>query len=122
MRSGLWLRVAAFSVAAAPPGPAAAAAGLLGLAAACKRPPMASAAQCEHLLDRYIDLKLSEDAAARAMSSEDRAHRRAQIAMDVLSESDVKQVKSQCQAEVTEAEFECAVKATSSRAWNDCIQ
>jgi hypothetical protein len=95
---------------------------LLGLSAACKGQPMASAAQCEHLLDRYIDLKLSEDAAARAMSSEDRAHRRAQIALDVLSDSDVQQVKTQCQAEVTEAEYACAVKAPTSRAWNDCIR
>jgi hypothetical protein len=57
--------------------------------AACKRTDMASPAQCERLLDRFIDLKLSEDPAARAMSTEDRARLRAKIATDVLGDSDV---------------------------------
>jgi hypothetical protein len=83
---------------------------------------MASAAECERLLDRYIDLKLSEDPAARAMTSEERAHHRAQIATDVLTDSDVRQVRTQCQTQVTQAEYDCAVKAPTSRAWNDCIQ
>jgi len=96
---------------------------LLGAAlAACKPSSMASAAQCERLLDRYIDLKLSEDPTAPRLSTEDRARLRGRIAMDVLSDSDVKQVKSQCLTEVTAAEYDCAVKATTSRAWNDCIQ
>jgi hypothetical protein len=95
----------------------------LGLAiAACNSRPMASAAQCEHLLNRYIDLKLSEDPTAPRLSPEDRAKLRGKIAVDVLSDSDVRQVKNQCQTEVTVAEFDCAVKAPSSKAWNDCIE
>jgi hypothetical protein len=90
--------------------------------AACKSQPMASSAQCEKLLDRYIDLKLSENPAAPAMTDIDRAHLRGKIANDVLADSDVQQVKNQCQTEVTEAEFQCAIKAATSRAWNDCIQ
>jgi hypothetical protein len=90
--------------------------------AACKGQPMASAAQCEKLLDRYIDLKLSEDPAARSMTDVDRAHLRGKIANDVLADSDVQQVKNQCQTEVTVAEFQCAIQAATSRAWNDCIQ
>jgi hypothetical protein len=97
--------------------------GFLGVAlVACKARPMASAAQCERLLNRYIDLKLSEDPTAPRLSTEDRAHLRGKIAMDVLSDSDVQQVKSQCQTEVTVVEYDCAVKAPSSRAWNDCIE
>ena len=42
--------------------------------------------------------------------------------MDVLSDPDVKQVKNQCQTEVTVAEYECAVKAPTAKAWNDCIE
>jgi hypothetical protein len=90
--------------------------------AGCKGQPMASPAQCERLLDRFIDLKLSEDPRARTMTDVDRAHLRAQIAVDVLADSDVKQVKNQCTTEVTAAEYACAVKAPTSRAWNDCIQ
>jgi hypothetical protein len=90
--------------------------------AACKPRPMASAAQCEHLLNRYIDLKLSEDPAAARMTTEDRAHLRGKIAMDVLSDSDVQQVRNQCQTEVTAGEYDCAVKAPTAKAWNDCIE
>jgi hypothetical protein len=82
---------------------------------------MASPAQCESLLNRFVDLKLSEDKQAPAMSPEQRAHLRAQIAADVTSDSDVQQVKNQCQTEVTAAEYKCAIAAATSRAWNDCI-
>jgi hypothetical protein len=93
---------------------------LAGLA--CKQASTASAAQCERLLDRFIDLKLSEDARARTMTSEDRAALRGRIALEVLSDGDVQQVKTQCQTEVTETEYKCAIVAPTSRAWNDCIQ
>jgi hypothetical protein len=97
--------------------------GVAGLAAvACQGRPMASAAQCERLLNRYIDLKLSEDPTATRLSTEDRAHLKGKIAMDVQSDSDVQQVRNQCLTEVTVAEYDCAVKATTSRAWNDCIE
>ena len=97
--------------------------GLAGVAiVACKARPMASTAQCEKLLNRYIDLKLSEDPTAPRMSTEDRAHLRAKIAMDVLSDSDVQQVKNTCLTEVTVPEYDCAVKAPTSKAWNDCIE
>jgi hypothetical protein len=90
--------------------------------AACKRTEMASPAQCDNLLNRFIDLKLSEDTRAPTMSPEDRAQLRAKIATDVSSDSDVHQVKTQCQTEVTAAEYRCAIAATTSRAWNDCIE
>jgi hypothetical protein len=70
---------------------------------------MASAAQCEQALDRYIDLQLSEDVAARAMTDLDRAHRRGSV-------------KEQCEAEVTEAAYQCAAKAPTAAAWNACIR
>ncbi len=90
-------------------------------AASCKRAEMASPAQCESLLKRFIDLKLSEDKKATSMTSEERAHLRAQIASDVTSDSDVQQVTNQCQTEVTASEYKCAIAAESSKAWNDCI-
>jgi hypothetical protein len=92
------------------------------VAVGCKGPPMASAAQCERLLDRYIDLKLSEDPQAPRLTTEDRARLRGKIAVEVLADSDVKQVKNQCRTQVTEGEYDCAVKASTSQAWNDCIE
>jgi hypothetical protein len=90
--------------------------------ASCKGASMASPAQCEKLLDRFIDLKFSEDPRARTMTSEERAVLRGKIAMEVLSDSDVQQVKTQCQTEVTESEYKCAIAAPTSKVWNDCIQ
>jgi len=88
----------------------------------CKTQAMASPAQCEKLLERFIDLKLSEDPRARTMSAEERATLRGKIALEIQGDSDVRQVKDQCEAEVTEAEYACAVATRTSRAWNDCIQ
>ena len=92
------------------------------LPVSCKRADMASAAQCEKLLDRFIDLKLSENPRAPSMTSEDRARLRGQIAAEVLDDSDVQQVKNQCETQVTIQEYQCAIAAPTSKAWNDCIQ
>ncbi len=98
----------------------------LGLAlllpAACKGTEMASQAQCDKLLEHFIDMRLSEDPHAPKMTSEERAALRGKIALDVESDSDVKQVKNQCVTEVTAAEYKCAIEAKTSRSWNDCIQ
>jgi hypothetical protein len=83
---------------------------------------MASLAECDRLLERYIDLKLSENPTAPRLSTEERSRLRGRIALEVLSDSDVEQVKNQCQTRVTQGEYSCAVKASTSRAWNDCIQ
>jgi hypothetical protein len=89
---------------------------------ACGRTEMASLAQCEKLLDRFIDLKISEDPRASSMSSEERATLRGKIAGEVSSDSDVQQVKTQCQTEVRATEYRCAIAAATSKAWNDCIE
>ena len=98
-------------------------AGLALLSAAgCKKTEMASQAQCDKLLEHFIDMKLSEDPRAPKMTSEDRAALRGKIALGVESDSDVQQVKNQCVTEVTASEYKCAIEAKTSRAWNDCIQ
>ena len=94
----------------------------LGALSACKREEMASSAQCDKLLERFIDLKLSEDPHASAMTSDERSALRAKIAMEVLSDSDVQQVKTQCQTEVHATEYRCAIAAPTSKVWNDCIE
>jgi hypothetical protein len=88
----------------------------------CKGQPMATSAQCEELFDRFVDLKLSEDPSIARITTDDRARLRAKIAKEVMSDSDVQQVKTQCLTEVTAAEYACAIKAATSREWNDCIQ
>jgi hypothetical protein len=91
-------------------------------AGACKPQTMASAAQCDRMLERYIDLRLSEDPSSPRLTTEDRAHLRGRLATGVLSEPDAKQVKERCRTDVTLAEYDCAVKAPTAKAWNDCIE
>jgi hypothetical protein len=91
-------------------------------AVACKRQAMATPAECEKLLQHFIDMKLAEDPRAKNANDAQRADLRTQISHEILSDPDVRQVQTQCQTEVTQAEYECAVVATTARAWNDCIQ
>jgi hypothetical protein len=91
-------------------------------AAGCNERKPASAAQCERILELYIDLRLSDDPAATRMTLEDRAHLRGQLAESVLSEPRVAKVKQRCLSDVTVAEYQCAMKARSSKAWNDCVE
>jgi hypothetical protein len=98
-----------------------AAAALAVSLVACKK-DMASPAQCEKLLERFIDLKMSENPKAPMLTDVDRAALRGRITEDVNSDSDVQQVKNQCVTEVTAVEYRCAIAATTSKAWNDCIE
>lgn len=91
-------------------------------AGACKRAEMATPAQCEQLLQHFIDMKVAEDPRARGANDAQRAELRIQISHEILSDPDVRQVQTQCQAEVTKGEYDCAVAAMTARAWNDCIQ
>ncbi|HEX8795671.1 MAG TPA: hypothetical protein VF765_32195 [Polyangiaceae bacterium] len=91
-------------------------------AGACKRPAMATAAECDQLLQHFIDMKVAEDPRGKGASDAGKAELRIQISREILSDPDVRQVQTQCQTEVTQDEFDCASHATTARAWNDCIQ
>ncbi len=90
-------------------------------AGACERRPRASAAQCEKLVDRYVDLELSEDPGAPAMSTEQRARLRGALAVDVSRRPDLFLVKTRCATDVTDAAYRCAVSAQTTSAWHACI-
>jgi len=83
---------------------------------------MASAAQSGRLLNRFIDLKLSENRAAPAMTSEDRARLRGRIATEVMFDSEAHRMKARCGSELTEAQYNCAIVAPTSSAWSDCLR
>jgi hypothetical protein len=77
--------------------------------------------ECQALYDRYLDLKVAEDPRSKSMTPEERAAARKALEPAVASDSDVQQVTKQCETEVSREEYECAIRATTSRAWNDCI-
>ncbi|MDP9036715.1 MAG: hypothetical protein M3O50_18090 [Myxococcota bacterium] len=82
---------------------------------------MASAAQCEKLVQRYVDLELSEDPSAPAMSTEQRARLRAVLAVDVSRRPDLSLVNTRCTLDVTDAAYRCAISAHTTSAWRACI-
>jgi len=94
----------------------------MSAAVACKRQAMATPPECEQLLQHFIDLKVAEDPRGKNATEVARAELRLQISREITSDSDVHQVQTQCQTEVTQAEYTCAMAATTARAWNDCIQ
>jgi hypothetical protein len=77
--------------------------------------------ECRALYDRFLDLKLGEDPRAKTMTPEERAAARKALEPAVAGDSDVQQVTKQCETEVTRQEYDCAIRATTSREWNDCI-
>jgi hypothetical protein len=82
----------------------------------------ASPAECAALLDRFVRMKLGEDPATRALDGG--AYETARLAKvrAMQGDPDVQEVERACEAEVSRAEYDCAIKASTSRAWNDCIQ
>jgi len=89
--------------------------------AACTRAASASAAQCERLVDRYVDLALSEDARAPRLTTEERARFRGALGLELLARPDVRRVKSRCVEEVTEVSYRCAIAAPTTSAWSACV-
>ena len=81
----------------------------------------ATLAECSALYDRFLDLKLADDPRAKTMGDAERAAARKALEPAVASDSDVQQVTKQCETEVTRQEYDCAIRASTAREWNDCI-
>jgi hypothetical protein len=69
-------------------------------------------------LEHYLDLRTANAADAGAAA---RATARADAREDGRKDPDVVQVTAECQEQVTQQEVQCALAATTVRAWNDCI-
>jgi hypothetical protein len=88
----------------------------------CSDTRMASRAQCERMGDRYLDLELSAEPTARAMTPEVRAAWRGRLAVEALSGPQAGRMGPRCEANVTEAAYRCAVAASTLAAWQRCLE
>ncbi len=99
----------------------AATASRLGLAAlatasitACK--PKATPAQCDQLLDRYamlvVTAKFTDASAAQIDAERDREK----------SEARADEAFKSCSSQVSQAEFECAMRAPNADAFEKCLE
>jgi hypothetical protein len=90
------------------------AAAAVSIFTACR--PKASPAECEELLDRYATLVVSSqgaDASAADIEVERQREKREARGDDAFKN---------CSSEVSRAEFECAMHATSTDALEKCIE
>ena len=62
-------------------------------------------AQCTEMLDRYVDMTVASEP-ERALRKSDPRYLR---------------VQHQCEAEITQREYRCAMKAPSPETWQACI-
>lgn len=86
----------------------------LVLGTACK--PKASVTECDRLLERYAQLVVTErfaDAAAAQIDAERERERREARGDDAFKN---------CSSEVSQAEFECAMRAASADALEKCLE
>lgn len=83
-------------------------------AGACKA--KASATQCDQLIDRYATLVVTEklaDASAADIQKEQGREKTAARGDDAFKN---------CSSEVSQAEFECAMRATTPDAFEKCLE
>ena len=84
------------------------------LVGACR--PKATAAQCDELLERHAQMVVTEkfpDASAEQIRSEREREKNEARADDAFKN---------CSSEVSRAEFECAMRATSADALEKCLE
>jgi hypothetical protein len=89
-------------------------AACLGALGACKA--KASASQCDQLVDRYATLVVTEklaDASAAAIQAEQAREKAAARGDDAFKN---------CSSEVSQAEFDCAMRATSPDTFEKCLE
>jgi hypothetical protein len=98
---------------------------LFGLALAlfaCKRQDAVTQAECGALVQKYFDMKTQEDPRLAAAAPDKRDEMIRQMKAELMAtDSDMRQV-SACTNELTRGEYECAIKATTTKQWNDCIE
>ncbi len=94
--------------------PAVTAAIALASCLGCK--PKASVSQCDQLLDRYAELVVTEriaDASTDQINAERNREK---------SEARGDDAFKNCSSEVSQTEFECAMRATSADALEKCLE
>ncbi len=90
---------------------------LLSLVACNSR---ATRSQCNEMMDRYLDMVLATDA-DRDLSPEER-HTAVEIRKaKKKSDPSYRRVQEQCETEITQREYRCAMKAPNPEIWQSCI-
>jgi hypothetical protein len=81
-----------------------------------------SGSDCAALLDHFVALQVAEDPKTKDLTGSALDSAKIAKVQAMQSDPDVQQVEKACVVEVSRAEYDCASKATTSKAWNACIQ
>ena len=77
--------------------------------------------QCSEMIDKYLDMTIaSEPGLADLSPAEERAAREMKKALR-KNEPSYARVSTQCETEITKAEYRCAMKANTPETWQACI-
>src|SRR5262249_55202505 len=79
-------------------------------------------AECAALLDRFVQMKVAEDPTTRNLDGGAFEAARLAKVRAMQTDTDVQQVEHACEVEVSRAEYDCAIKASTTKAWSECIQ
>lgn len=77
--------------------------------------------QCGEMLDKYLDMTIAGEPGLNDLSpAEQRAAREMKKALR-KNEPSYARVSTQCETEITKAEYRCAMKAPTPETWQACI-
>jgi hypothetical protein len=93
---------------------------MLPLEPACQK--KIDPSECRAMLDRYIDMVVDADIAARHVPPEQVAGVREAKKAAKKAEASYMHVETRCQAEVTRKEYDCAMAAKNADEWEACIE
>ncbi len=90
------------------------------LLGSCSKSP--SAAECDAMLDRYLDMTEDDDPTLAGMTGEPRAGVRASRIAERRASLPYLNAEKRCTTEVTPKEHACAMKAPSPNEWEACFE
>jgi len=78
--------------------------------------------ECTAMLDRYIDMVVAADIAARHVPEAQIAAMRQTKKANKKAEANYVHVEEKCASEVTRKEYECAMASNNADEWEACIE
>ncbi len=87
----------------------------------CKRRTIATEGECAALVQKYFDLLAQDDARFKTLPPAERDELLRRTKAELMStDPDMRRV-IECKT-VARADYDCAIKATTARSWNDCFR
>ena len=87
----------------------------------CKRRTAASEGECAALLQKYFDLLAQDDPRFKTAPPAERDELLRRTKAELMSTDPELRRAIECKT-VARSDYECAIKATTTRSWDDCLR